>query len=142
MKKAFIDTNVFLYADDAGAVEKRKVATALIRETAKTHSLVLSTQVIQEYYANALGKLGLSPDTARERVEGMGELEVVTIRLDLIHAAIDLHQLRKISFWDALIVKAASSARCEVLFTEDLQHGQVLDGVRVENPFEQKSSPR
>jgi predicted nucleic acid-binding protein len=135
MKKAFIDTNVFLYADDAGTPRKQKTATALLRGASRTHTLVLSTQVIQEYYVNALNKLGLTPEHARDRVDDLSQLEVVTVRLELILAAIDLHQLRRISFWDALVVKAASSVRCEVLYTEDLQDGQVLDGVRVENPF-------
>jgi predicted nucleic acid-binding protein len=62
-------------------------------------------------------------------------MDVVRIEVPLISAAIDLTRLHSVSFWDALILRCAASARCTHLITEDLQHGQVLDGVRIENPF-------
>ena len=62
-------------------------------------------------------------------------MHLVRIDLSMILGAIDLHRLHAISFWDALIVRAAAAAGCQVLLTEDLQDGQVFEGVRVENPF-------
>lgn len=62
-------------------------------------------------------------------------MDVVIIKPDLVLAAIDLHRLRKLSFWDALVVRSAVAGGCGRLLTEDLLDGQVIDGVRVENPF-------
>jgi predicted nucleic acid-binding protein len=62
-------------------------------------------------------------------------MDLVRVDLDLILAAIDLSRLHSFSFWDALIVRAAAAAGCGLLLSEDLQHGQVVDGVRIEDPF-------
>lgn len=72
---------------------------------------------------------------ARRKVALLAEMHLVVVDLETLLAAIDLSRLHSFSFWDALIVRAASSAGCGLLLTEDLQHGQVVDGVRIENPF-------
>lgn len=77
----------------------------------------------------------MDPSIARRKVELLAEMDLIRVDLGLILAAIDLHRLNSFSFWDALIVRAASTAGCGLLLTEDLQHGQVVDGVRIENPF-------
>ena len=69
-------------------------------------------------------------------MELLARLDVVSIRVDLILGAIDLHRLHLISFWDALIVSAALCTGCRRLLTEDLQAGQELDGVLVVDPFQ------
>ncbi|HUO85631.1 MAG TPA: VapC toxin family PIN domain ribonuclease, partial [Thermoanaerobaculia bacterium] len=68
-------------------------------------------------------------------IELLGTMDVVRIDLGLILSAIDLHRLHSLSFWDALIVRAAVLAGCSVLLSEDFQHGEMIDGVRIENPF-------
>jgi predicted nucleic acid-binding protein len=133
--RVFIDTNIFVYADDASAKTKRDRARAVLGPLIRTRRAVVSTQVMQEYFQTATKKLGLSAERARWRVEVLGRLEVVVIRPELVIGAIDLHRLHQLSLWDALIVKCASAAGCSVLLTEDLSHGQTLDGVRIENPF-------
>jgi predicted nucleic acid-binding protein len=65
----------------------------------------------------------------------LATLEVVQIRVDLILGAIDIHRLHQLSFWDALVVKCAAAAGCSRLLTEDMLHGRILEGVRIENPF-------
>lgn len=133
--RRFLDTNVLLYADDEDAGEKRDRARRLLREAFAAGDAVVSTQVLQEYFVNATRKLGVDPAIARRKVEIVAELDVVRIDLDLIYSAIDLHRLHSLSFWDALIVRAAAVAGCGLLLTEDLQHGRVIDGVRIEDPF-------
>ena len=96
---------------------------------------VISTQIMQEYFTNAVKKLGLAPDRARTKVENLARLDVVIIRPELILGAIDLHRLHVISLWDALVIKAASAAGCARILTEDMNDGQVIDGVTIENPF-------
>lgn len=135
MSRVFIDTNVLLYAEDEDSGAKRDRARKRLSDLIRKGNAVLSTQVLQEFFAIAVRKLGLQVEEARARIELLARLEIVVVRPPLIMAAIDLHRLHKMSFWDALIVKAASAAGCTRLLSEDLSHGQVLDGVRVENPF-------
>lgn len=133
--KRFFDTNVLLYAEDDSAPDKQRVAQGLLTEALRTGSGVLSTQILQEYYVNATRKLGVAPALAQDRVRLYRRMDVVLITPELIDGAIDLHRLEPLSFWDALVLRAAAAARCGVLVSEDLQHDRVFDGVRVEDPF-------
>ena len=134
---AFFDTNVLIYADDTSSPAKRKRAIALVAEHLRRGSAVVSLQVLQEYYVAATRKLGLLPDTAQRKVQILAGCRVVRFEVSDVIAAIELHRLNRISFWDALIVHAARSAGAAVLYSEDLQAGATLGGIRVVNPFEQ-----
>lgn len=134
-ERVFIDSNLLLYADDLDAGAKAARAQEILQDALTSATGVLSTQVLQEYFVNATRELGVDPAIARRKVELLARLDVVVVRVELVVDAIDLHRLHPISFWDALIVKAASAARCGRLLTEDLQHDQVIDGVRIQNPF-------
>jgi predicted nucleic acid-binding protein len=90
---------------------------------------------LQEYFVAATRKLGVAPETAQRKVEILARARVVRFEPGDIIAAIELHRLARISFWDALIVHAARSAGVRTLYSEDLQPGAVLGGVRVVNPF-------
>lgn len=131
----FIDTNVLVYADDLDAGPKNAVARALIAEALTEGTGVLSTQVLQEFFSIATRKLHVAADVARRKVELLASLEVVRIDVDAILAAIDLHRLHSLSFWDALIIQSAANAGCARLLSEDLQHGRTISGVRIDNPF-------
>ncbi len=133
--RVFVDTNVLLYADDQSAGPKRERALALLSELAAASRLVISTQILQEYFVVATRKLGVPAEMARKKVEALAVLDVVLVRPELILAAVDLHRLHKLSFWDALVVRCAAAAGCARILTEDLQDGAVIDGVRIENPF-------
>lgn len=134
-ERVFLDTNVLVYADDASAGKKRDQAREVLRALVSSSSAVLSTQVLQEFFVIATKKLGITPEIARRKVELFSQLDVVHVRPELILGAIDLHRLHKVSFWDALILRCASSAGCARLLSEDLNAGQVIDGVRIDNPF-------
>jgi len=133
--RRFLDTNVLVYADDLDAGTKREKARGLLDEALASGEGVVSTQVLQEFFVISTGKLGVEPTLARRKVELLAEMDLVRVDLDLILAAIDLSRLHSFSFWDALIVRAAAAAGCGLLLSEDLQHGQVVDGVRIEDPF-------
>jgi predicted nucleic acid-binding protein len=132
---AFFDTNVLVYADDTSSLEKRDRAIALFAEHLRRGTAVVSLQVLQEYFAAATRKLGLTPEMAQRKVEIMARARVVRLGAGDVIAAIELHRLTQMSFWDALIVHAARSVGAAVLYTEDLQSGAVLGGVLVVNPF-------
>jgi predicted nucleic acid-binding protein len=131
----FFDTNILIYADDAASPKKQQVAIALFAEHFRQGSAVLSTQVLQEYFAAATRKLGLPAELAQRKVEIMARCKVVRLEPADVIAAIELHRLGQVSFWDALIVHAARSAGAMVLYTEDLSAGKTFGNLRVVDPF-------
>jgi predicted nucleic acid-binding protein len=96
---------------------------------------VISTQVMQEFYVTATKKLKVDALIVKDILHSFSHFEVVLILPEIIDRAIDCQVLNKISFWDALIVSAAQSACCEKIWTEDLNPGQIFQGVKVENPL-------
>lgn len=133
--RSFLDTNVLVYADDGDSPEKQNLAIDLVSGLLGDGRGVVSTQVLQEYFVAATRKLGVEAAHARRKVELLGRLDLVRIEFDDVLAAIDLHRLHQISFWDGLVVRAALVSGCRVLFTEDLQHGFRIDSLEVVNPF-------
>ena len=133
--RSFFDTNVLAYTDDHDSPTKQSRALALFEEARRTGTGVVSTQVMQEYFVTVTRKLGIPVDVARRKVELFARLGLVVIDLADVLAAIDLHRLHQIAFWDALVVRAAQRANCSVLYTEDMQHGRRIDGLSILNPF-------
>lgn len=135
MARSFIDTHILLYADDRFDPRKHRIAIDLLVDPRRRREAVRSLQVLAEYYVNAVRKLGLDAGVARRRTEQFGRFYVVQPSLELVLAAIDLHRLHGLSFWDAMIAQAASVGSCAVLLSEDFQSGRSLAGVRIVNPF-------
>jgi len=133
--KLFIDTNVVVYAMDNADPAKRDRCRAILRSAATGGRGVISTQVMQELFVVAVRKLGLDPLDAKDIVVALEGFEVVVVTPALIREAIDCSLLARLSFWDALIAICAESAACAYLVTEDLNHGQLIRGVKVESPF-------
>ncbi len=94
-----------------------------------------SVQVLQEYFVVATRKLGVDAALAQQKVEVLARERVVRLDAQDVVAAIELHRLRVISFWDALIVHAARLANCAVIYSEDMIGGGQIGNVRVVNPF-------
>jgi len=133
--RSFLDTNVLVYTDDLDSPERQRRSLELVAECRRRRSGVVSVQVLQEYFVAATRKLGVDAPLARRKVQLFARLEVVVPRPDDVLAAIDLHRLHGLSFWDAMIVRAALAAGCRRLYSEDLQHGRRVDGLEVVNPF-------
>jgi predicted nucleic acid-binding protein len=133
--RSFFDTNVLLYTDDADAPAKRRVALDLLARHRRDGTGVLSLQVLQEYFNAATRKLGVPADIARRKVELFAAHHVVVLDVEDVLGAIDLHRLRRISFWDALIVRAAGQGGCATIYSEDFGAGTSFDRVKVVDPF-------
>ena len=133
----FVDTNVLTYAYDRSETGKQPVAKAYLRALWRTRTGTLSTQVLQEFYVVATRKLRapMRRTTARRIVSLYAEWPVVQVDPPLILAASELEERHTLSFWDALVVEAAHRAGATRLVTEDLQAGQRIGGVTIENPF-------
>jgi predicted nucleic acid-binding protein len=135
MSKIFIDTNILVYSMDSHEPEKRDKSRSLLKKVVNDFTGVISTQVMQEFYVAGTSKLKADPLTLKNILHAMERFEVVIITPEIIKEAIDCSIIARISFWDALIVTAAESARCEKLWSEDLNNGQIIRGVRIENPL-------
>jgi predicted nucleic acid-binding protein len=133
--RIFVDTNVLLYAHDQQEGRKREIAKPIVADLVRTGRGALSTQILQELYVNVTRKARLPPAEARELVRDYATWHVESIDVSRILHAADLSERHTISFRDGLIIAAAAAAGAEKILTEDLQHGQTIDGVRIENPF-------
>lgn len=134
--RSFVDTNVLVYAIDAGEATKRRVSRALLAD-AGPGDLVISAQVLAEFFVVVTRKLAvpLAEDAAGRVVGELAALEVVPIDADLVISAITLARDVGISYWDAAIVRAATVAACDVVLSEDLAHGREYGALRVVDPF-------
>lgn len=139
----FVDTNILLYAHDAGAGEKRRCSADLLRQLLKSGDGVVSSQVLMEFFVNAMRKTSppLASEDATRVVETYAPWVVAPTSATTVLSALGLRQAHQLSPWDALIVAAALETNCDRLLTEDLQHGQVIEGLEIVNPFVNMSSP-
>jgi len=133
--RSFFDTNILVYADDKAAPAKQRRSIDLIAEHRRARSGVVSLQILQEYFVTITRKLHVESSIARRKVELLAEFYVAVPDVSDILAAIDLHRLHNLSFWDALVVRSAKQSGCAVLFSEDMQHTRAIDGLQVVNPF-------
>ena len=137
MTAVFVDTNVLLYSEDGADPKKQAQALAWLKELWQRRCGRLSTQVLNEFYVNATRKLqpAMSSGDARAEVRRYQRWHPWQIDQATIEAAWAVESRFKIGYWDALVVAAAQQQGCEWLLSEDLQHEQVFDGVKVINPF-------
>ncbi|MEQ9641664.1 MAG: PIN domain-containing protein [Alphaproteobacteria bacterium] len=133
--RVFFDTNILVYTDDRRYPDKQARAVELVRQCRRNGTAVISTQVLQEYYAAVTRKLDLASDIARGKVEFFSQFPVFLLEPLAILSAIDLHRLHQLSIWDGLILHAALASNCKTLLTEDMAHGATIRGIRIVNPF-------
>jgi predicted nucleic acid-binding protein len=132
----FFDTNVLIYMHDQRFPHKRDTARRIYLRHLYQKSIVISTQVLQEFYAILTSKVTHVPPRQAEALTAhLAELHVVRIQPSHVLEASRLHVRYKVSFWDSLILIAAKAGNASLVLSEDLCHEQTYDGVRVENPF-------
>jgi predicted nucleic acid-binding protein len=133
--RVFLDTNILLYLFDTDSPEKQLRARALIEQYGFAEEAFISTQVVQEFYANVTRKLKVLEQRALAAAQQLCRFPMVQVSISMILTAIEIAQRHRLSFWDSLIVQAATVAGCSMLLTEDLQHGSQIGNLRIENPF-------
>jgi predicted nucleic acid-binding protein len=135
--RSFVDSNVVVYSVDANPDERAKRETAMALLASEPDDLVISTQVLQEFYVVVTRKLAypLDEERAARALRGLAKLDVVGVDVPLVMAAAETSRTAKLSVWDALIIEAARQAGCARVFSEDMSDGQVIRGVTVKNPF-------
>ena len=133
----FLDTNIFVYTFDAN-LSKRKRASQLVRQAADTGEGIISYQVVQEFFNVALRRFAQPMSVAEAEqylISAFRPLLAVHSSPALYFEALRISGKYRISWYDALIVAAAIQGQCAILYSEDLSHGQEVDGIRIRNPF-------
>lgn len=134
MTEVFLDTNVLVYAYDLAEPAKRERARALLAEHP---GAVISTQVLLEWFTTVTRKLSqpLEGPIALRYLQNLTRLDVVEADSELVQRAAQTSIEAQLSLWDAMIIEAAVLGGCSTILSEDMGAGQVIRGVRIENPF-------
>ncbi len=135
--RIFVDTNILVYAHDADAGEKHAAAARAVTELWESRNGILSTQVLQELYITLTRKVAapVTGNVVRRLIRNYMTWELVLNDGAIILHAGEIGDSYQLSFWDGLIVAAAYSKNAAIILTEDMNHGQVVEGIRIENPF-------
>ena len=135
--RVFVDTNVLIYAHDLDAGMKHDRAISIISGLWEKQNGIISVQVLQEFYVNATRKISrpLTPASTRGVIQNYLAWHVELNDPSTVLLASEIGERNLLSFWDALIVASASRAGAERILSEDLKHGQVIEGILIENPF-------
>jgi len=133
----FVDSNVLIYAYDVTGGVKHEQAKALLASLWESRYGCLSIQVLQEFYVTVTRKVArpLAGEVAAEIVADLAAWRVHAPIVEDVKQAIATHRRYEISFWDAMVIRSAAQLGCRMLWSEDLNSGQVYEGVRVMNPF-------
>jgi len=136
---AFLDTNILIYSISASEepleFTKKSLAADLLQ---RRNDLVLSTQVLQEFYVQvtrASRPGALSHELACEFIESWKRFQIVPVTADLVDRALLIRRETGFQYWDCAIIAAAQIAGCDTLLTEDMQEGRILGDVTLSNPF-------
>jgi predicted nucleic acid-binding protein len=132
----FVDTNVLLFEHDQRNPAKRRAAHDWLGLLWEREAGRLSWQVLNEFYANAIGKIGAPAPVARRAVEAYSLWNPASFSLGMLHRAWHWMDKAGVPYWDSLIVAAAETTNCAYLLSEDFQEGREFGGITVVNPFE------
>ena len=133
--RVFLDTNILVYAQDAGSPGKQRKSRDAIAALVGSGDGVISTQVLQEFYVTATRKIGVPPLVAKGVLKTFAVFEIVQVSPLLVQEAVDCSILNQMAFWDSLILAAVASAGCSTVYSEDLNPGQSILGMKVQNPL-------
>jgi len=134
--KVFFDSNILIYSIDKDEPEKQQIAKNLLSFAVEKENGVISTQNLQEFYNASTKKIKRTKEDAKLDVEVFAStFPVVQISPSIIIKAIEIQIKNTLSFYDSLIISAASNSGCVVCYSEDLNNGQIINGVKVINPF-------
>ena len=132
----FIDSNVLVYMLDSTDLDKRELAVRLVSRLVDDESGCISFQVVQETLNVITGKMGIAHETVLEFMDDtLIPLWQIDPKTELYLRALDVQARYGYSFYDSLIIAAALEAGCTRLYSEDMQHGQRIEGLTIENPF-------
>lgn len=134
----FFDTNILIYAASWQDERKKKIAMDLLNHALQVnHDGCISSQVVNEFCSQMLGKLKMSREVVDGFLDVFRPLQGCDVTYDLVRHAVMVQEECQLSYWDALIVSAAERCHCHEIVTEDLNDGQFYRGMRAVNPFKE-----
>lgn len=134
--RLFVDTNILIYALDPSEAEKRQVSADLLRETIRTRTLTLSPQSLNECYRVLTQRRKLMPvDQARAYIRTLAPWAIAPLDAKTTEQAFAIQDETGAGWWDSLMLTSAVQAQCRLFVSEGLQHGRVVSGMRIANPF-------
>ncbi|MEK6713295.1 MAG: PIN domain-containing protein [Nitrospirota bacterium] len=135
--KVFVDTNIIVYAYDRDAGKKYQIASKLVKDLWHSGLGVLSTQVLQEFFVTVTNKISPPLDIVKATgiVKNLSKWNVIVNDVNILLAAIEIHEEHKFSFWDSMIIAAAIKGGAKALLSEDLSDNQEIEGLIIKNPF-------
>lgn len=135
--KVFVDTNIIVYAYDRDAGRKYQIASKLVKDLWHSGLGVLSTQVLQEFFVTVTNKISSPLDIVKAAgiVKNLSKWNVIVNDVNILLAAIEIHEEHKFSFWDSMIIAAAIKGGAKALLSEDLSDNQEIEGLIIKNPF-------
>ena len=135
--RIFVDTNILVYAHDLSAGDRHARAFAIIEKLWEAQTGVISTQVLQEFYVTVTRKIKnpLKSAEAREIIRNYLVWPVQVNDPETTIRASEIEEKNGISFWDALIIDAALRLQAKKIISEDLNNGQIIEGILIENPL-------
>lgn len=137
-ERFFLDTNIAVYCFDTSAPHKQETAKELVTHAASSGIGVVSFQVLQEFcnVASNSRRLNLAPERIMAYVSlVLQPMNQVSTSPALLERALAIRQAHSFSFYDSLIISAALEAQCTTLYSEDMQHGQLVGSLKIINPF-------
>ena len=140
--KVFFDTNILVYANDSAEARKQKIARNLIKNALREHRAVISVQVLSEFWVTVTQKIKhpLPESVAEKELELFELMDIVDLRLSVFQDALKMKKLFSLSFWDSLILSAASTANSKIVYSEDMHDGLIVSDMRIVNPFLEHNS--
>jgi predicted nucleic acid-binding protein len=136
MQRVFIDTNIIVYAREKDDIKKNAIASDLLRNVLNDKSIFISTQVLNEIYST-LSKHKVSHDEIATLIMDLQrDMQVSTVTTATINASLRLKAKYEYSWWDSLILAASLESQCDIVYSEDMQDGQVIENIlTIRNPF-------
>lgn len=135
MSVEFVDTNIFVYANDGKAGSRHTASIKLLDDIWARREGALSTQVLAEFYTAAIRKLHMASEEAEEAIRPLSTWTIHQPGHADIIGTIHLQRRHQLSWWDAMVVNSAIQTNARILWTEDLNHGQRFGHLLVQNPF-------
>jgi len=136
IEKIFIDTNIFIYAYTKDCEHKNKVSCDLLRDNVSRENIFVSVQILNEFYS-IMAKYKYSHSQIEYYLkEIIGQVNVISLNLETVENCLKIKEKYRFSWWDSLVLSSALEGNCSILYSEDLQHEQVIeDSLKIINPF-------
>ena len=128
----FIDSNIMIYAYSSTEISKKDKVLLML----ENEEIAISTQVINEFIWIMSRKFNVDMESLKVINNNLFEIfNVGMVSKATIDKAIDIAKRYKYAYWDSLMLSSALESRCIAIYSEDMQHGQIIEGVRIINPF-------